>query len=386
MTSSNWIAGMVGTLAALTVGCGGDPEAHPAGGSSDAPGGGGPGVGGLAAGGSATGATGGTDGSGGSAASGGSAGAGGDVPECERTLGGGPSGPAFNPDYLDSATLAYDHACDTTPLPSPHVTTGHPHEPPGFTRLTERPFTSKAQSNDDRGVLQPDGTYLGGSEGWDGTEWNKTKILWMTDWNDAPQSAPYGFRWFYPHDMASGISPGVAQTVHHKWTNLAQPQPEQEVYVSQHIRISKNWSGNQSNTNKMPNFLGIGNANNNVFFSAEGKFASPLELQWRMQGIADPRGRIHSGYFVQRGVWEHWEWIVRCNSAPYAADGSIEAWVDGIQVLDVHDIVYTKSNGAEAGKPCTWNIFHMAPVYGGGGPYVPHDQWIDVDHVYVSGK
>lgn len=385
MQHAAMVAMVLAASAATSIGCGADPapaaDPDPAavgsGGAGAGQSQGGSDAGGKpASGGSSTGA------SGGSAAVGGAGGGG----TCVRTLGGGPSGPAFDPEYLATATVAYEHACDTTPVPSPNVTKGQPHEPAGFTRLTERPFSSKAQSDDDRGDLQPDGTYLGGSEGWDGAEWNKANVLLMTTLTDAPQSAPNGFRWFYPHDMASGISPGTVQTVHHKWTHQSQPKPMQQLYVSQHIRLSKNWSGNQSNTNKMPNFIGIGGGNNNVFFSAEGKFANELELQWRMQGIADARARIHSGYFIQRGAWEHWEWIVRCNSAPYAADGSIEVWVDGAKIIDVFDVVYTKTNGAEAGNPCSWNIFSMVPVFGGGGPYVPHDQWIDVDHVYLSGK
>jgi hypothetical protein len=305
---------------------------------------------------------------------------------CTRTLGGGPSGPDFDPDYMDSAMLAYERACDTTPVPSATVTSGRANEPAGYTTLSERPFNTKAMSDSDRGVRQPDGTYLGGSEGWDGAESSRPRVLRETNFDDAPQSAPNGFRWLYAHDMRSGVSPGTVQTVHHRWTQGSAPRPMRELYISMHIRLSRNWSGNQSNTNKMPSFVGIGGGNNQVFFSAEGKFADPLELQWRMQGIADTRSRIRTGYYVQRGAWEHWEWVLRCNSAPYAADGQLDAWVDGNRVLDVDDIVFTKESGAEAGTACSWNIFSMVPVFGGGGPYVPHDQWIDVDHVYISGR
>jgi PKD repeat protein len=264
---------------------------------------------------------------------------------------------------------------DTTsaPPPPPPPPSGGSNEPAGFRVLTDRDFTSKAKANDDRGPT--------GSQGWDGIEYRYPKFSIVAD-ASAPTGDGLVGQMFYPAAHQSGTAPGTAQTLVATWA----PAPTQ-LYVSIWAKISSNWVGNQSGTNKMF-FLGAGSGNNQFFLSAEGQGTGPLVPQLRLQGVLDPRARIipnvAPGTRLTRGAWHRWEFLLTCNSGLNRSDGSITFWLDGVLTTRVTDVNWTQ--GKHPDRLCDFPIFNWNPTYGGGGASPGVDQYLRFDHVYVSGR
>jgi hypothetical protein len=135
-------------------------------------------------------------------------------------------------------------------------------------------------------------------------------------------------------------------------------------------------------------FLGASSGNNQFFLSAEGRGDGPLEPQIRLQGIGDPRARVRPnvapGTVLTRGAWQRWEFLLTCNSGLNASNGTIDFWLDGKHVTSVRNVNWTQTK--HPGRGCDFPIFHWSPTYGGGGAPAPDNQYLDFDHVYVSGK
>jgi hypothetical protein len=247
----------------------------------------------------------------------------------------------------------------------------HPNEPPGLRPLADRAFLTKAKRDNDRG----DKDCRGGSECWDGIEYRYNKLDVIED-PSAPFSCCTIARMLSPATHRAGTGPGVMQTL--GW----RPGVE-EIYVSIWARLSSNWFGNQSGTNKMF-FLGLGREPNNIFLSAEGAGTRPLQPQIRMQGVPDPRARIRPNRrqtILARGAWQHWEMYFKLND-PGVANGIGQLWVDGQLVTDARDLQFRGTDRPNA----RWWIFHWNPIFGGGGASPPAEQYLDFDHVYVSGR
>ena len=251
----------------------------------------------------------------------------------------------------------------------------HPNEPAGFRRLTNRAFLTTASTDDDRG----DKECRGGSECWDGVEFRYKHFAIIED-RSAPFSCCTIARMNYPAGHRSGTAPATVQTM------VFRP-PVEQLYVEIWARLSPNWFGNQSGTNKMF-FVGASGGHNEFFLSAEGSGNNALEPQVRMQGIGDPRARVRPnvapGTVLKRGAWHRWEFVLTCNSGLNVSDGTIDFWLDGTHVTSVRNVNWTLSRHPERG--CDFPIFHWSPTYGGGGAPPPNHQYLDFDHVYVSGK
>jgi hypothetical protein len=251
----------------------------------------------------------------------------------------------------------------------------HPNEPPGFRRLTDRAFLTTASADDDRG----DKECRGGSECWDGVEFRYNRFAIIED-RSAPFSCCTIARMNYAAGHRSGTAPATVQT-------LVFRPPVKQLYVEVWARLSPNWFGNQSGTNKML-FLGASSGNNQFFLSAEGRGNGPLEPQIRLQGIGDPRARVRPnvspGTVLTRGAWQRWEFLLTCNSGLNASDGTIDFWLDGRHVTSVRNVNWTQTKHPD--RRCDFPIFHWSPTYGGGGAPPPEHQYLDFDHVYVSGK
>ena len=243
----------------------------------------------------------------------------------------------------------------------------YPNEPAGFEVITERAFSHKAKDDKDRGPR--------GSEGWDGAEFRTGNFSIVRD-PTAPKSPPFVAQFRYPQGFRGGRSPGLAQ--------VAFRRPVRDLYLSLWIKLSPNWEGHRSNTNKMF-FLWV-NGGNRVFVSAEGKGQNRLQPQIRLQGrdIPDQRPRlppnVQPGAEVRRGVWQRWELVVSPNT-PGANDGRIRWWIDGQLVSDYRDVGFIRS-----GEGVRWDQLQWSATWGGGGDSVPADQFIWWDHVYVSGR
>jgi hypothetical protein len=184
---------------------------------------------------------------------------------------------------------------------------------------------------------------------------------------------------YYPADHQSGTAPATVQTM------VFQSAP-QKLYVSIWAKISSNWVGNQSSTNKMF-FIGVAGGNNQFFLSAEGAGHNTLVPLVRLQGVLDPRARMAPNVTratLTRGAWHHWEFVLTCSSGSNVADGRIDFWQDGKHLTSVNDVNWTRSKAPTA--PCNFSIFNWNPTYGGGGASPGADQYLWFDRVYMSGR
>jgi hypothetical protein len=80
------------------------------------------------------------------------------------------------------------------------------------------------------------------------------------------------------------------------------------------------------------------------------------------------------------GGWHKMEVLWEGNT-PGLRDGGYRQWVDGRLVAVATDAMYFA-----AGNERRWRYLWFDPTYGGGLNPVPHDQFIDFDHVVVSVK
>jgi hypothetical protein len=237
--------------------------------------------------------------------------------------------------------------------------------------MTDRSFDSKASDNGDRGNT--------GSDGWDGIEYRYSHFSIVAD-PSAPSGDGRVGQMYYPANHQSGTAPATVQTT------VFQNAPR-KLYVSIWAKISSNWVGNQSNTNKMF-FVGAAGGNNQFFLSAEGSGHNGLVPQVRLQGIGDARARIAPnvapGTQLTRGAWQRWEFVLTCNSGLNVSDGTIDFWLDGKLVTSVTGVNWTQTKHQT--RPCNFPIFHWSPTYGGGGASPGADQYLWFDRVYVSGR
>lgn len=251
----------------------------------------------------------------------------------------------------------------------------HPNEPPGFRPLTDRAFVTSAENDEDRG----DKNCRGGSECWDGVEYRYNRFEILKD-RSAPHSCCTIARMNYRAGHRSGTAPATVQTREFR-------PPVRELYVHIWARLSPNWLGNESGTNKMF-FIGASSGHNQFFLSAEGRGNRSLEPQIRLQGLRDERARIKPnvapGTVLTRGAWHSWEFVLTCNSGLNIADGSIDFWLDGKHVTSVSNVNWTQSKHPTVA--CDFPIFHWSPTYGGGGASPGADQYLWFDRVYVSGR
>ncbi|MFO0571840.1 MAG: hypothetical protein U0263_39820 [Polyangiaceae bacterium] len=63
------------------------------------------------------------------------------------------------------------------------------------------------------------------------------------------------------------------------------------------------------------------------------------------------------------GSWHELELVLRLNSAPGTADGVMRVWLDGLELMNYSNLLYTV-----AGSTAGFNGFRFDNIWGGGGP------------------
>ena len=272
------------------------------------------------------------------------------------------------------------------PLPAPLPPLPPPvhgsNEPSGFGLISDRHFRTK-HPDYGYGSLQkyPNSADLWLAEGWSSTEGNYANFTIQTD-PTAPSGDGKVAQMFYPAGMKSGTGPAKA--------TLYLPPNTREAYIAVWMKLSPNWVGNQASINKMF-FVGMSGGNNQFIFEAYGAGSSKLQPMLALQGVLDnnTRSQLHrpnlgNGRDIRRGQWQKIEVLLRCNSSPNVANGTMDLWVDGFAITSVRNVSFTKKS--DPNRPCNVNQFNWNPTYGGGGasPGTNIYQWFD--RVYISGR
>ena len=250
-------------------------------------------------------------------------------------------------------------------------------EPTGMTRITDRPFDSKARTDLDLG----DANCVGGSECWDREE---SRSAWsIVEDATAPGAGDGVARQKYPRGFTGGSAPqGLAQ----------KPWPITSGYRTLYhrfwVKLSDNFTGHLTSTNKI--FHIWTEPGNVLFYSAEGKGRGPLQFQIRLQGVPEPdtyanwqnppnvAGR--TGTEITRGKWHLFEVLLTLNT-PGQKNGGFRAWQDGVLT---HDYSGREIVSARVTQPYWWQV-QWSPTWGGSGDSVPEDMFMSIDQVYISG-
>jgi len=249
-----------------------------------------------------------------------------------------------------SATLT-----DTSPSPAPPPPSGTSNEPSGMTVISDRPFNALNE--------------LGWSDYFTGN------MSFITD-GTAPKSPSGVLRATYPTGFAGGSGVG---------TSILGVGNRRTIYFAYWAKLSANFWGHSSNTNKQAYFytsLGTGV----FFFAAYGAGSNPLEPVIQTQVIISPFGNggnsnLHPnlvpGARIPRNQWYLIE-IVAVGNTAGKVDGSIDWYLDGVHV---GSYAIQWETGAT-----TWGDVKYYNGWGGVGDTVPATMTVDWDHVYVSGK
>lgn len=229
-------------------------------------------------------------------------------------------------------------------------------EPAGFTKLTEH-FFNTVFNTDGAGV----GVWSADSPGFS-----------IVQDSTAPKSPPNVAQFTYPAGFQAGSAPGHIE--------FDLPPNISQLYISIYMKLSANFEGQQSETNKV-GFAWILD-HPAVFLSNQGAGSDSLYPTLRFQGpCCDTRAYFRQNVgtlqAMNRGQWRRWEVLLIANT-PGQTNGVIRYWIDGQKVGDYTDVWIRDTAG-------TWQYVYLQPIWGGTAGQVAQTQYLWVDHLYVSG-
>ena len=144
------------------------------------------------------------------------------------------------------------------------------------------------------------------------------------------------------------------------------------------------------------NFSNNGNVGTKFFFLRDGTnnhyvgFDSPdrdrkafvmTGLQFQDSRLSNNVGQVSTpSNNIAGGGWHKVEVIWEANQ-PGVRDGRYRQWVDGVLTAQSNTVMWFL-----AGQSPRWTSIWFDPTFGGGSHPVPHDQWIDMDHLVVALK
>ena len=190
----------------------------------------------------------------------------------------------------------------------------------------------------------------------------------------APKSPSNVLRTTFPQGMQGG---GAPTTIDH-----ALPSGMKTLFVCLWLRRSADWDDSHNVGTK--HFFVLGNDGTQFFISFTHDLSD--NHQYHYFGIESPDASANlDGYtnFDETpglGSWHKYEYVFVSNTAG-AANGTMTGWRDGVLMMQFNNLKYAKS-----GQAASWYQLDWSPTFGGGLNPVPHTEYIDVDHFYVSAK
>lgn len=259
--------------------------------------------------------------------------------------------------YSVIATLLGGTMADTSQVSLVPPSQAGANEPPGFVLISDRFFSAKVEAGwADRGdttfSIIPDAT--------------------------APKSPTSVGQALFPAGMVGGGGPI------NTYLQSSLQAGKTELYSQFWFKLSPNFVGAASNgVNKVLHYWT--GQTSKVVFAAWGYGSDDLVPQMRLQNIdigtisfnLDPNVNRPK---LQRGQWYRIEVLLRLNT-PGVQDGEIHWWVNGSKVGQYTNIGYNAP-----GRRHEWWVVGWAPTYGGPADIVPANQYMWMDHFYVSGK
>jgi len=151
------------------------------------------------------------------------------------------------------------------------------------------------------------------------------------------------------------------------------------LYIRLRFRISSNWTDNGNAGTKFF-FFNQQQGNNHYVNLTEGGQLRPAVSMQSAFGFGTPSGPNHFvAQPLTKGEWHELEILIVANT-PGTYNGQLRMWVDGALMQTANDMGYFA-----AGTTPRFENMYFNPTFGGGTNPVPADQYVDIDHWYVSG-
>ena len=108
---------------------------------------------------------------------------------------------------------------------------------------------------------------------------------------------------------------------------------------------------------------------------------SDFNLRFEQQNTVDRilDQNVDTRRLMTCGVWHRWEMVLRLNTLG-VTDGVLRWWVDGTLIMDYSDVTYITP-----GNTLGFYTFKFWPYWGGIGGSKTRDDYMQVDHIYISG-
>lgn len=198
----------------------------------------------------------------------------------------------------------------------------------------------------------------------------------------APHSPPDVGQWNFRAGCCAGGGPAGPTSR----TFLGSEKPLITLYVQIYFKTSDNWFGHPLGRCKFVNIHPF-NRGAECIMDLNGKGATG-----RMQTVLAPQGMQADGVSnalrknnlanteIFRGQWHQWELIAKLNDRN-VLNGELDWWLDGVKQARHTDLGWIGPVGVRSWGKVAHNI-----ILGGRGNPVPADQFIRIDHMYISGK
>lgn len=255
----------------------------------------------------------------------------------------------------------------------------HPNEPPGYVAFAEHNLSSIPSAQ----------RTLGGLLGqWYGPGTGTLNLSVVFPDLTAPESPPNVHRTRFPNGLKAGTGP----TDWGGWDSQGLSATKSKIYFSMWLQIEGADFEQNNNGTKM-GYFGYGRAVNTsagnegiIILEGQGSqhfIANSFKLHYYQGGHITPARIIYQNADTRKlmtvGVWHHIEVVNELNTLGQA-NGILKMWIDGIKILDYNDITYITTGNTAGFWSWRWN-----PTWGGGLGPKTRDDYMRMDHVYISG-
>ncbi len=241
---------------------------------------------------------------------------------------------------------------------------GCTHEPPGVEPISSQPWDS----------VPPKPPKVD-QHGWRVTK-DYERLSIISD-PSAPLSPPYVLQGRFPQGMRGGGGPFHIEV---------RFSPVRVLYQCFGIRLSPGFTNNGNAGTKLAfvynTYTGKPHSSSaylNLFGGASD--AGTMGVNTEGPGGFNRNMATRFRWSSHLGQWHRFEFLMVANTQA-TANGILQIWVDGVQDTYHTDVKWFLDQVAPTG----FTRIDITPTYGGGHNPVPYDQFIYIDHWYISGQ